>query len=113
MVSKLCGSMFNQTKSIIMNTENKSQSAPKDGVMLDVTLAQWLREQGCVKATKLTGPNGAFISWNHKDGSRNTLPVGSNSQDGKLADFGLIQTADGVLIATVNNYEVDDTMEFN
>jgi hypothetical protein len=92
------------------NQEQLAQA--KDGKMLDITLLQHLKQSGAIKASKVMGPNGAFISWTNAAGVKNTLPVGSNSQDGVLADYGLVEAADGQLIATVNNYEEQDTVTF-
>lgn len=68
-------------------------------------LLDYLKEQGAVKASKVQGPNGNFITATKKDGNTFTLPVGKRSQEGKLAEFNVLITEDGQAIATVNLYE--------
>lgn len=77
------------------------------------TLITHLQELGAVKATKVNGPNGAFISYIKADGSKGNVPVGGNSQNGKLAEYKMFITDDGVAIATVNEYKVAETLELN
>ena len=68
-------------------------------------LTEYLKEQGCVKAQKVEGPNGAFIVGIKADDSKITVPVGKKSQAGTLAEFNVLITDDGQAIATVNHYE--------
>jgi len=62
------------------------------------------KAQGAVSIVKVKGPNGAFMSLLMADGSKKTMPVGKKSQEGKLADYNVLITDDGVAIATTNNY---------
>jgi len=71
----------------------------------------YLKSQGFVKAEKVHGPRGNFISAVKEDGTKSTFPIGKRSQEGDLRDYNVLQTAEGVAIATVNNYKVAQTME--
>lgn len=73
-------------------------------------LITFLRQEGAVTASKVVGPNGAFISYETKDGAKGTLPVGKKSQDGALAEYQVLVAEDGQPIATVNNYSVEETL---
>ena len=73
-------------------------------------LIEYLKEQGCVTAQVVAGPNGKFISGIKADGSKITLPVGKKSQNGTLAEFNVLITEEGQAIATVNHYEVAESM---
>lgn len=77
------------------------------------TLIQHCQEIGATKLTKVMGPNGAFLSYIKADGSKGTIPVGGNSQNGKLAEYKILMTDDGVAIATVNEYKAVETLELN
>ncbi len=91
--------------------KNVEQSNQKNGVMLDLTLVEHLKSIGAKSATKMVGPNGAFISYVNKDDQRNTIPVGGNSQHGTLNEYKLIQAENGTLIATVNEYKDVETID--
>lgn len=71
-------------------------------------LIDYLKENGAVEASKVSGPNGAFISATKADGSKFTLPIGGKSQGGTLAEFNVLITDDGNAIATVNSYKVEE-----
>ena len=71
-------------------------------------LLDYLKEQGCVTASKVTGPNGAFISAVKQDGTKLTMPVGKKSQAGKLHEFNVLITEDDNAIATVNSYSEEE-----
>lgn len=73
-------------------------------------LLQYAKELGAVKVSKVTGPNGAFISLELADGSKKTLPVGKRSQTGKIADYKVLITDEGVAICTVNNYVEEEAV---
>ncbi len=73
-----------------------------------IMLVEHAKAQGAVKMAKVLGPNGAFISLEKADGSKFTMPVGKRSQEGKLADYKVLITNDGVAIATVNNYSTEE-----
>lgn len=85
----------------------------KNGKMLDKTLIEYLKEKGAKTATKMNGPKGAFISWTNANDVRMTIPIGHNSQLGKLNEFNLIEVEGGVVIATVNSYKEEETVSFN
>lgn len=74
------------------------------------TLIEFAKELGATKLDKVNGPNGAFISITLSDESRNSLPVGKRSQNGKLIDYNILTTEDGVNIATINNYKTIETV---
>lgn len=74
-------------------------------------LTEFLKEQGAKSASKVSGPNGAFISAVKEDGSTFTLPVGKRSQEGSLADYNVLIAESGQAIATVNNYEVQESVD--
>ena len=88
------------------------KNAEKNGIMLDVSLVDYLKGKGAKSATKVVGPNGAFISWIGADDSINTLPVGHKSQNGTIGEYKLIQAENGTIIATVNEYKTAETVEF-
>ena len=67
-------------------------------------LLEYLKENDAVKASKIVGANGAFISVEKSDGTKFTLPVGKKSQDGSLANYNVLITDDGQAIATMNTY---------
>lgn len=73
-------------------------------------LIDFLRQQGAVTASKVVGPNGAFISYETKKGAKSTLPVGKKSQGGSLSEYKVLITDDGQPIATMNNYSVEETL---
>ena len=113
MASQLCETLCNQTKTKRMKTEQDEQSSAKPATMHELTLAEWLRTQGAVKATKVRGPNGPFVSYTLADGARKTLPIGSNSHDGSLGEFKLLITDDGQLICTVNSYVEEESLDLS
>lgn len=76
-----------------------------------MTLLEYLKDMKAVKASKVVGPNGAFISATTAKGDTFTLPVGKKSQQGKLADYQIFEAEDGGIIATVNNYSTEETLE--
>ena len=76
----------------------------------DMLLIDFLRQQGAVTASKVVGPNGAFISYETKKGAKSTLPVGKKSQEGSLSEYKVLITDDGQPIATMNNYSVEETL---
>lgn len=85
------------------------------------TLLAYAKAQGAKSIQKVSGPNGAFISLtkeidkmiqhSKEDKLAFTIPVGRKSQNGKLADFNILVTADGQAIATVNNYFTEESMD--
>jgi hypothetical protein len=93
--------------------------------MEQIKLIDYLKSKGAVKAAIVKGANGDFISAT-KEGFVDrattpqlqfTLPVGKNSQGGRLAEMNVLLTQDNqdpnkeVAIATMNNYMVIDSME--
>ena len=77
----------------------------------DMLLIDFLRQQGAVTASKVVGPNGAFISYETKKGAKSTLPVGKKSQAGKLAEFNVVfGEIDNQPIATISDYSVEETL---
>lgn len=78
------------------------------------SLVEYLKAQGATTASKVVGPRGAFISYSVGKGKKavvHTLPVGGKSQNGSLAEYGIFITEDGQAIATVNEYEVEETLK--
>lgn len=76
------------------------------------TLIEYLKENGAVKAAKVTGPNGAFISATKADGSKFSLPIGKRSQTGRLEEFNVLIAEDTKqAIATVNHYKEAEVMD--
>ena len=73
-------------------------------------LITFLRQQGAVTASKVVGPNGAFISYETKKGAKETLPVGKKSQAGTLSEYKVLIADDGQPIATMNDYSVEETL---
>ena len=73
-------------------------------------LIAYLLELGCVEASKVTGPNGAFISAKKENGEIVTLPVGKKSQAGTIEEMNVLFADDGQAIATVNHYETNETV---
>lgn len=75
-------------------------------------LLEYLKEQGAIKAAIMQGPNGDFVSATKADETRFTIPVGKNSQGGRLAEMNVLFAKDSqdpskeVAIATMNNYSV-------
>lgn len=67
-------------------------------------LTDHAKKLGAVSIVKIKGPNGAFMSLLMKDGTKQTMPVGKKSQEGKLADYNVLIADNGVAIATTNNY---------
>jgi hypothetical protein len=67
---------------------------------------EFLRGNGAASASLVQGPNGKFIRVTYKEGftGKLTYPVGGNSQNGKLHEFGVFTCDDGGIIATVNEY---------
>lgn len=60
---------------------------------------------------KVIGPLGNFISFTKdKWKSRESMPIGKRSQNGRLADYNVLVTEDGTTIATVNEYKVGESL---
>lgn len=84
--------------------------------METLKLIDYLKQQGAIKAAIMQGPNGDFISATKADDTRFTLPVGKNSQGGRLAEMNVLITEDKqdptkkVAIATMNNYSVAEEL---
>ena len=76
-----------------------------------MTLMDYLRSQGAKQASKVNGPNGAFISVRYNDDSSQTIPVGKKSQSGTLQEFQAFQTEDGNIIATINLYQEEESVD--
>lgn len=84
-------------------------------------LIDYLKEQGVLGASKVNGPNGAFISCStnpdpkvrltREDKMIFTIPCGKKSQKGTLAEYNVLITDDGNAIATTNNYSVAETLQ--
>lgn len=69
------------------------------------TIISHLKELGATKVAIVNGPNGDFLSWT-SDTETGTIPVGKKSQGcTNIKDYNYVVTDDGVVIATVNNYE--------
>ncbi len=72
-------------------------------------LLEYLQKEGAKFVRKVTGPNGAFISYTTDSWDKNdsifTLPVGKRSQNGSIKEYNVLITDDGQAIATVNEYE--------
>lgn len=92
--------------------------------MEQLKLVDYLKSKGAVKATIIKGVNGDFISAT-KAGFVDkattpqlqfTLPVGKNSQGGRLAEMNVVIIEDKqdptkeIAIATMNNYRVIDEL---
>ena len=75
----------------------------------NMSLIDFLREQGAVTVSKVVGPNGAFISYATKKG-KFTLPVGKKSQAGTLSEYKLLIADDGQAIATISDYSVEEEL---
>ena len=86
------------------------------------TLKAYAKAQGAVAVQKVNGPRGAFIAmskeldkavrFSKEDKTQFTIPVGKKSQTGKLEDFNVLIASDtNQAIATVNLYEVAETVE--
>lgn len=74
-------------------------------------LIEYLKEQGCITASVVAGPNGKFISATKQNGDKLTMPVGKKSQNGTLAEFNVLIAEDTKqAIATVNHYEEIETL---
>ncbi len=74
-------------------------------------LIEYLKEQGCITASIVAGPNGKFISATKENGDKLTMPVGKKSQNGTLAEFNVLIADDTKqAIATVNHYEEIETL---
>ena len=69
-----------------------------------------VQEENGKTATIVSGPNGKFIKVVRKDKTEFTIPIGKKSQDGSLADFNALIAEDGQVIATINNYEDEETV---
>ena len=81
------------------------------------SLVTYAKSIGAVKAEKVVGPNGAFISMTKADGSKSTIPVGKKSQNGSLSEYKVLitdgsQGPAGQAIATVNEYSTAEEMVF-
>ena len=76
-----------------------------------IKLKAHVKALGAVKLAKVNGPNGAFISFENAKGEKFTMPVGKKSQEGKLADYNVLITPEGVAIATCNNYSTEEAIE--
>ncbi len=75
-------------------------------------LIDYVKSQGAVSASKVVGPNGAFISCTKEDKTVFTLPVGKKSQNGKLEEYNAFEAPDTKqIIATVNEYENVETIQ--
>ena len=73
-------------------------------------LLDYLKQEGCVTAAMVHGPNGDFITGTKKPVGKKpavviTLPCGKKSQGGKLAEYSVFITDTGAAIATMNQYE--------
>mgnify|MGYP003665140204 FL=1 len=76
-----------------------------------MTLIEHLKAAKAKKVTKVTGPNGAFLSIVGKDDKVFTMPVGKKSQEGAIADYNVLISEDGQAIATINNCNDEESME--
>ena len=66
------------------------------------TIISYLKELGATKVAIVNGPNGDFLSWSNDT----TIRVGKKSQGCKdIREYNYVTTDDGVVIATVNNYQ--------
>ena len=60
---------------------------------------------------KVIGPLGNFISFTKdKWVTKESMPIGKRSQNGRLADYNVLVTEDGTAIATVNEYKVGESL---
>ena len=60
---------------------------------------------------KVIGPLGNFLSFTKdKWVTRETMPIGKRSQNGRLAEYNVLVTEDGTAIATVNEYQVGESL---
>ena len=85
--------------------------------MENQSLAVYGKSIGAVKAEKVVGPRGAFISFTKADGTKSTIPVGKRSQGGSLREYKVLitdgsQGPAGQAIATVNAYSTAEEMVF-
>lgn len=76
-----------------------------------ILLTAYLKEQGAVKASKVEGANGQFISAVKADGSVFTMPVGKRSYSASIKEMNVLITDTGVAIATANTYDTLETVE--
>ena len=76
-----------------------------------MNLIEFLKERKAKSVKKVTGPNGAFLSITEKDGEVTTMPIGKKSQEGTLSEYNVLISDDGQAIATINNYQDEETME--
>ena len=68
-------------------------------------IINYLKELGATKVAIVNGPNGDFLSWTSET-ETGTIPVGKKSQGCKdIREYNYVVTDDGVVIATINNYE--------
>ena len=69
------------------------------------TIISHLKDLGATSVAIVSGPNGDFLSWK-SDTETGTIPVGKKSQGCEnIKDYNYVVSDDGVVIATVNNYE--------
>ncbi len=76
-------------------------------------LVSYLKDQGFTTASKVVGPNGAFISASGEGKKPLTIPVGKTSQDGKLADYNVLTMENGGLVAslkTQGDYKTEEVL---
>ena len=60
---------------------------------------------------KIIGPLGNFLSFTKdKWATRETMPIGKRTQNGRLAEYNVLVTEDGTAIATVNAYQVGESL---
>jgi hypothetical protein len=75
-----------------------------------MSVLEYLKNQQCVTASLVSGPNGQFISGVKKDGTSVTLPVGKKSFNQPLSEYNILTTDDGAVIATANAYETVESV---
>ena len=68
-------------------------------------IIDYLKELGATKVAIVNGPNGDFLSWTSET-ETGTIPVGKKSQGCRdIREYNYVTSDDGVVIATMNNYE--------
>lgn len=78
------------------------------------TLLDYAKSLNAKSLSKVSGPNGAFISIVLSDGGKITLPVGKRSQAGKLSEYNILIASDtNQAIATVNHYEEVEMLQLD
>ena len=86
--------------------------------MKNITLAEYAKSVGATSISKVDGPNGNFLSVHYADKASTTLPIGGNSQHGKLSEYRLLEVDDNenpgttIYIATANEYKTVETLKF-